>query len=51
MFAIGSSTELETCEVSQVVDMVSMHIAQKIGVTLPPFPSIENHGGKQDEYS
>jgi hypothetical protein len=50
MFAIGSSTELETSEVSQVVDMVSMHIAQKIGVTLPPFPSVENGGGKQDEY-
>ncbi len=34
-----STEDMDTVEPSKIVDIISRHMAQKFGVTLPPFPT------------
>lgn len=43
-----STTDLETTEPSQIYEVLSRHLATKLGVTIPPWPSEESqHQEKQ----
>ena len=42
MYNTGSTTELKRKECGQVVEVLSRHLAESIGIDAPPFPS--NYG-------
>lgn len=39
-----STTELDTVEPSKICDVLGRHLAEKYGITPPPFPSLETGG-------
>ena len=44
---VSSTKDASTAEYALICDTITRHIGQNHGVTLPPWPSRDNHGGKR----
>lgn len=45
--SMGSSTEITTKECILISEVITRHLGEKLGVTLPPWPTQQNGGGKE----